>query len=68
VANQTGWVAAEVGRQPWVVYPAVDAKGQFVTGLLTRDGVSEVVTAPMVLGSIIYWVFRHRVSTGGSYG
>ena len=43
VANQTGWIAAEVGRQPWLVY-----------GLLrTSDGLSEVVAAEQVLGSII---------------
>ncbi len=43
VANQAGWVAAEVGRQPWIVY-----------GLLrTSDGLSKVVQAPQVLGSII---------------
>jgi cytochrome d ubiquinol oxidase subunit I len=53
VANETGWVAAEVGRQPWIVYPTADASGQLVGGLRTSDGVSEVVTSEMVLGSII---------------
>lgn len=30
VANQAGWVAAEVGRQPWIVYPqmVLDEAGQ----------------------------------------
>jgi cytochrome bd ubiquinol oxidase subunit I len=43
LANQSGWVAAEVGRQPWIVY-----------GLLrTSDGLSQAVTAEMVLTSII---------------
>jgi cytochrome d ubiquinol oxidase subunit I len=43
IANQTGWVAAEVGRQPWVVY-----------GLLrTKDAVSAVVPADQVLASIV---------------
>ncbi|MCG3149776.1 MAG: Cytochrome bd-I ubiquinol oxidase subunit 1 [Verrucomicrobiae bacterium] len=42
-ANQLGWIAAEVGRQPWVVY-----------GLLrTSDAVSKSVSAGQVLGSII---------------
>jgi cytochrome d ubiquinol oxidase subunit I len=41
-SNQLGWVAAEVGRQPWVVY-----------GLLrTSDGLSRVVSAEAILGSI----------------
>jgi cytochrome bd ubiquinol oxidase subunit I len=32
VGNQLGWVAAEVGRQPWSVYPRVltDDTGQFI--------------------------------------
>ncbi len=43
IANQLGWVAAEVGRQPWVVY-----------GLLrTSDALSKSVVAGQVLGSII---------------
>lgn len=41
-ANQLGWIAAEVGRQPWIVY-----------GLLrTSDGLSPVVEAEQVLGSL----------------
>ena len=43
IANQAGWVASEVGRQPWVVY-----------GLLrTVDGVSRAVPAEQVLTSIV---------------
>ena len=43
LANQVGWIAAEVGRQPWIVY-----------GLLkTRDAYSITVSAGEVLFSII---------------
>ncbi|UCH64147.1 MAG: cytochrome ubiquinol oxidase subunit I [Fidelibacterota bacterium] len=43
LANQLGWVAAEVGRQPWIVY-----------GLLkTRDAYSITVSAGEVLFSLI---------------
>ncbi len=43
LANQLGWFAAEVGRQPWIVY-----------GLMrTADGVSHTVPAGQVLGSLI---------------
>jgi cytochrome bd ubiquinol oxidase subunit I len=66
-ANQTGWMAAEVGRQPWVVHPRVqlDSAGNFLLdshgllvyhleeGLLTSKAVSEAVDAGQVLGSII---------------
>jgi cytochrome d ubiquinol oxidase subunit I len=67
VANEAGWVAAEVGRQPWIVYPSlardaegrptVDAEGfyQFDAsqGLRTSDGVSRAVAAEQILGSIV---------------
>jgi len=79
-ANQLGWVAAEVGRQPWIVQPpmvrdadgglVLDSEGhvqyatvtvtledgttgQRLAGLRTSDGVSEVVTAEQVLGSMV---------------
>lgn len=43
IANQAGWFAAEMGRQPWVVY-----------GLLrTSEALSKTVTANQVLFSLI---------------
>lgn len=43
LANQLGWISAEVGRQPWIVY-----------GLLrTKDAVSTVVTSGEVIFSLI---------------
>ena len=42
IANQTGWIAAEVGRQPWIVYNL----------LRTSDAVSQTVTAAQVGGSL----------------
>jgi cytochrome d ubiquinol oxidase subunit I len=53
LANEIGWVAAEVGRQPWIVYPMPDATGELIGGLRTADAVSEVVTSQLVLGSIV---------------
>ncbi len=61
VANELGWVAAEVGRQPWIVYPTMDAMGQISGGLRTSDGVSEVVTSELVLGSIIMFGLVYAV-------
>lgn len=43
VANQSGWFAAEMGRQPWVVYGH----------LRTSDALSRVVTANQVWFSLI---------------
>jgi cytochrome d ubiquinol oxidase subunit I len=43
IANQLGWFAAEVGRQPWIVY-----------GLMrTSEGLSAMVKANVVLTSLI---------------
>jgi cytochrome d ubiquinol oxidase subunit I len=43
LANQAGWWAAEIGRQPWIVY-----------GLLrTSDALSKTVQAHAVLGSLV---------------
>jgi cytochrome d ubiquinol oxidase subunit I len=49
LANQAGWVSAEVGRQPWVVY-----------GLLrTQDAVSKVVPADQVLASLVMFCIAY---------
>ncbi|MCL4206798.1 MAG: cytochrome ubiquinol oxidase subunit I [Pirellulaceae bacterium] len=61
VANEVGWCAAEVGRQPWIVYPARDASGELVGGLRTTDAVSEVVTAGMVIGSIAMFTVIYAI-------
>jgi len=51
IANQVGWVAAEVGRQPWIVYGH----------LRTSEGFSEVVSANQVLGSIIMFMLIYAM-------
>jgi len=43
IANQAGWMAAEMGRYPWIVYEL----------LRISEGLSRVVTANQVFGSII---------------
>ena len=51
LANQFGWFAAEMGRQPWVVY-----------GLLrTSDALSVVVTANQVLFSMIMFTLLYAL-------
>jgi len=43
IANQLGWAAAEIGRQPWIVYEL----------MRTADAVSDTVSAGQVLVSLI---------------
>ena len=72
VANEAGWVATEVGRQPWIVHApfkmdesgehrAENEKGQFQyvesEGLRTNDAVSKAITSEQVLTSIIFFGF-----------
>lgn len=46
IANQVGWITAEVGRQPWIVY-----------GLLkTSEALSKAVEAGQVLFSLILFI------------
>jgi cytochrome d ubiquinol oxidase subunit I len=66
-ANQLGWVTAELGRQPWVVFPETvrnaagdpvfDSQGfiqyRVETGLLTSHAVSESINSGQVISSII---------------
>ena len=47
MANQLGWFAAEVGRQPWIVYHV----------MRTPAGLSAVVQANVVLASLILFTF-----------
>ncbi len=71
IACQLGWIAAEVGRQPWIVYKL----------LRTQDAVSKTVTAGEILFSIILfgliylalgilWVYllRRKVLAGPDAG
>jgi cytochrome d ubiquinol oxidase subunit I len=67
ICNQAGWVAAEVARQPFAVYPKqtidwADGKAKISTsyaGLRTDRGLSNsrVVTGPQVLSSIVMFGF-----------
>lgn len=51
IANQAGWFAAEMGRQPWVVY-----------GLLrTSDALSEAVREEQVLFSLVLFFAIYSV-------
>ena len=51
LANTTGWLLTELGRQPWVVY-----------GLLkTADAVSPNVSAGMVLTSLLVFTVLYGI-------
>ena len=45
IANELGWIAAEVGRQPWIVYQ--------VPGMRTDQAISPSVSAGEILATMI---------------
>lgn len=47
IANEAGWVTAEMGRYPWIVFGH----------LRISEGLSKTITANQVLGSIIMFSF-----------
>lgn len=51
IANQAGWVTAEVGRYPWIVYNL----------LRISEGLSKSVTANQVFSSIIMFLFVYTL-------
>lgn len=51
IANELGWIAAEVGRQPWIVYNLMK----------TADGVSITVPAIQILLSIIMFCLIYSI-------
>jgi cytochrome d ubiquinol oxidase subunit I len=58
IAILSGWVTAEVGRQPWVVYGV----------LRTADGVTPFLSAQTVMVSLaVYCVVYTFIFTFGTY-
>ena len=51
IANSTGWILTETGRQPWVVYGV----------LKTADAVSPLVSVGLVLTSLIVFTLLYGV-------
>lgn len=59
LAIQAGWFTAEVGRQPWVVYPATT--GSEGVSLLTNNGVSQSVTGPELLLTMVLFLVVYTI-------
>lgn len=54
IGNTAGWIMAEIGRQPWVVFGVMK----------TEDAVSPTVTANEVLFSFISFTLLYAVLAG----
>ncbi len=56
IALEAGWVATEVGRQPWVVYGVMrtpDAVGDYTSALWWLLGISALIYAGMTAAAVI---------------
>ena len=51
IANELGWIVAELGRQPWIVYHIMK----------TRDAISVTVPAWQVLVTLIAFIFVYAL-------
>lgn len=51
IAIQTGWLVAEIGRQPWVVYPS-EAGPQGIS-LLINNAYSQSVSGPEIVVTLV---------------
>lgn len=54
VAIQTGWLTAELGRQPWIVYPSTSSPDG--VSMLTSDAYSQAVSAPELVITIVIFI------------
>jgi cytochrome d ubiquinol oxidase subunit I len=54
IANELGWLAAEAGRQPWVVYGLVR----------TADGISQVVPSAHLIFSLVMFTLMYSLLLG----
>jgi cytochrome d ubiquinol oxidase subunit I len=55
---QAGWMVAEIGRQPWIVYPMADKPE---LSLRTADAISRAVPASQLLITLALFVLVYTV-------
>ena len=56
VALEAGWIATEVGRQPWIVHGVMrtpEAVGDYSASLWWLLGISTVVYTAMTVGAVV---------------
>ncbi|THV10830.1 cytochrome ubiquinol oxidase subunit I [Nocardioides caeni] len=56
IALEAGWIATEVGRQPWIVYGVMrtpEAVGDYTASLWWLLGITSVVYTAMTIGAVV---------------
>ncbi len=66
LACQFGWVVAEVGRQPWIVYGLIKTKDAVSVLSTTQVGLSlpAFIVVYAILGAICFWLMAHHAMKG----
>lgn len=59
LAIESGWITAELGRQPYVVYPATSSPDG--VALLTNEAYSQAVSAPELVATIVLFTLVYVV-------
>jgi cytochrome d ubiquinol oxidase subunit I len=66
-ANEAGWIAAEVGRQPWVVYGLLRTKDAVSKAVVSEQVISSMILFGVVYGFLFFvwvWIMNHRIQAG----
>jgi len=66
IANLTGWIVAEVGRQPWIVYKIMRTADAASPIAASQVGISLVafVLVYGLLGAVGFWLIARNAAKG----
>lgn len=66
IAAQAGWMVAEVGRQPWIVYGLMKTKDAVSPLSAVQVGLSlpAFIIVYGILGAICFWLIAHHARKG----
>jgi cytochrome d ubiquinol oxidase subunit I len=67
IAIQFGWISAEVGRQPWIVYNLLRTKDAFSSVLTAGEVWTSLILFTLIyllLGTLYVYLFIKKVKHG----
>jgi cytochrome d ubiquinol oxidase subunit I len=65
IASQLGWIAAEVGRQPWIIYRVMRTKEAVSLSVSRGDVLSSIILFSLLytfLGALYIYIMRKEVN------
>jgi len=66
IAGQAGWIVAEVGRQPWIVYGLMKTKDAVspLSSLQVGLSLPAFIIVYGILGVICFWLIAYHARKG----